>query len=263
VILGLARPRAELEVREERLRGRNVVLTLDISSSMKAPDFSSGNRLVAAKRVLADFIGQRSGDFLGLVLFASRPFMQAPLTNSRAVLLDLLDRADMGMLADGTAIGAALAMSENQLKDLPRGSGVIVLVTDGGNNTGHPDPLLAAEAAKALGIRVYTIGVSSRVPVRLPAFSRPATMEAADPLTDRDETLLRRTAAISGGQYFRAADDTSLARVMGEIDALEKTELRLREVRSYRELFPYFLVPAMLLLGLELLLTSTWLRRLP
>jgi Ca-activated chloride channel family protein len=250
-------------VRQVDIHGRNIVVALDISSSMKALDFQSGNRLDAAKRVLADFVSARAGDFLGLVLFAGRVFTQAPLTNDRVALGDLLARADLGMLPDGTAIGTALAVSESRLADLPRGSGVVVLVTDGGNNTGTPDPLAAAAAARALGIRIYTVGVSGRAAAAPSLSSRPATMEAPTPLSDRDEALLRRIASVSGGAYFRASDRDGLARAMREIDQREKTTLHLREVRSFRELFPWLAIPALLLLAAELVLDATWLRRVP
>ncbi len=263
VIVALARPRSPSAGRDVEIRGRNVVLVLDISSSMKALDFQSGNRLDAAKRVLTDFVDGRPGDLLGIVLFASRAFTQAPLTNDRAALLALLDRADIGLLPDGTAIGTALAMAESQLKDLPRGAGVVVLVTDGGNNTGAPDPLTAAGIARALGIRVYTVGVSGHSAAPPSLESRPATMEAPTPLTDRDETMLRRIASASGGRYYRASDRAGLARAVSDIDALEKTPLHLREARAYDEHFPWLIVPAALLLIGELVLSATWLRRVP
>ncbi|HEX6534461.1 MAG TPA: VWA domain-containing protein [Gemmatimonadaceae bacterium] len=262
-VVALARPRANGEVTDIELRGRNVMLALDISSSMKALDFQAGNRLDAAKRVLGDFVRARAGDFLGLVLFAGRVFTQAPLTNDREALQELLARADIGMLPDGTAIGTALAVSESRLKDLPHGSGVIVLVTDGGNNTGAPDPLTAAAAARALGIRIYAVGVSARAAAAPSLSSRPATMEAPTPLSTRDETLLRRIAEVSGGAYFRATDRDGLARALREIDAREKTPLHLREVRSQRELFAWLAGPALLLLVAELALDATWLRRVP
>ncbi len=180
LVVALARPRADGLRHDTPVRGRNIVLTLDISSSMKALDFRTGNRIEVAKRVLGDFVARRRGDFLGLVVFAGRAFTQAPLTTDADVVLELLHRADIGLLPDGTAIGTALAMSESHLEDLPRESGVIVLLTDGGNNTGYPDPLAAAEAARALGIRIYAIGVSSRgaTPIAPYETGRPATMEA-------------------------------------------------------------------------------------
>jgi Ca-activated chloride channel family protein len=265
VVVALARPRADGAHRDTPVHGRNIVLTLDISSSMKALDFRTGNRLEVAKRVLADFVGRRRGDFLGLVVFAGRAFTQAPLTTDADVVLDLLGRADIGMLPDGTAIGTALAMSESHLEDLPRESGVIVLLTDGGNNTGYPDPLAAAEAARALGIRIYTIGVSSHgaTPIAPYETGRPATMEAPSALTSHEEQILGRIASISNGRYFRVSDDSTLVRVLGDIDGLERTDRHLSEVVSYHEYFVIPLAGAVLLIAGELLLRTTWLRIIP
>lgn len=265
IVVALARPRADGAHRDTPVKGRNIVLTLDISSSMKAIDFRTGNRLEVAKRVLADFVARRRGDFLGLVVFAGRAFTQAPLTNDADVMLDLLRRADIGMLPDGTAIGTALAMSESHLQDLPRESGVIVLLTDGGNNTGYPDPLAAAEAARALGIRIYAIGVSSGGATPLAPYEtgRPATMEAPSTLSSHEEQILQRIASISDGRYFRVSDDGALVHVLAEIDGLERTDRHLSEVLSYHEYFVIPLGAAVVLLVLELALRATWLRTIP
>jgi len=265
LVLAMGRPQTEGEVHDRDVKGRNIMLTLDISSSMKALDFKTGNRLEAAKQVMVDFINRRQGDFMGMVVFAGRGFTQAPLTNDRGVLLDLLDRAEIGMLPDGTAIGTALAMSENHLKDLPRGSGVVLLITDGGNNTGTPDPVTAAEAARALGIRIYTIGVSSQGRTAIAPYKtgRPSTMEVPSALSSADERTLRRIASISGGRYYRAMDAGTLSDVMHDIDQLEKSELRLHEVRNYREWFVALVIPAAALLSLALWLRAGKLRTLP
>ncbi len=261
VVVALARPRIEGEVRETTMRGRNVMLALDISSSMKARDLGDASRIDLAKRVLAGFVTRRPNDFLGLVLFAGRAFTQAPLTTDDAVVLDLLHRADIGLLPDGTAIGTALAMAELHLEDLPRGSGVIVLLTDGGNNTGTPDPLTAAAIARALGIRVYAVGVSSN---KVSSSEIPASMgEAPSSLTTFEERLLQRIATTSGGRYYRATDNATLQHVMGEIDRLERTELTLREVLSYREMFWVPLALALLLLSAAVALRETILRGVP
>lgn len=264
-VVALARPRGDGEVRETRLRGRNIVLALDISSSMKAPDFRAGSRLDLAKQVLAEFVRRRTHDFLGLVVFAGRAFMQAPLTTDGPVVLGLLQRADIGLLPDGTAIGTALAMGEGHLADVPRGTGVIVVLTDGGNNAGTPDPLTAAAAARALGIRIYTVGVSARgvTPTAPYRTGRPATMESPSPLSTVEERLLRQIATVSGGQYYRATDDNALRGIMADIDRREKGEVHLTEVLSYRE---YFWVP--LVIGLVFLvgwvgLSRTVLRTVP
>jgi Ca-activated chloride channel family protein len=228
---------------------------------MKARDLGDASRIDLAKRVLGDFVARRPNDFLGLVVFAGRAFTQAPLTTDGAVVLDLLRRADIGLLPDGTAIGTALAMAELHLEDLPRGSGVIVLLTDGGNNTGAPDPLTAAAAARALGIRVYAVGVSSTT---LAKSDIPASMgEAPSSLSSGEERLLQRIATTSGGRYYRATDRAALERVIGEIDRLERTELTVREVLSYRELFWIPLALALMLLLLAAVLRSTVLRAVP
>lgn len=269
MIVALARPQGPDDVRDVQLRGRNIVLALDISSSMKAVDFQPGNRLEVAKGVLADFVRARQGDFLGLVVFASRAFTQVPLTNDTRVVNEMMGRVDIGLLPDGTAIGTALAMSASHLKDLPRSSCAIVLITDGGNNTGSPDPLTAAAIARALGIRVYTIGVSSHdsaaAAIRNTAQATPGRSYAEIPstLSARDEDVLRQIASITGGRYYRATDPAALAGIMAGIDRLEKTVLHLREVRSYREYYPFLLLPALLMLGLDLALGATWLRTLP
>jgi Ca-activated chloride channel family protein len=261
VVVALARPRVEGQVRETKMRGRNVMLALDISSSMKAHDLGDASRIELAKRVLGEFVSRRPDDFLGLVVFAGRAFTQAPLTTDDAVVMDLLRRADIGLLPDGTAIGTALAMAEVHLEDLPRGSGVIVLLTDGGNNTGTPDPLTAAAIARALGIRVYAVGVSS---TNVSRSEIPATMgEAPSSLTTFEERLLQRIATTSGGRYYRATDNATLQRVMGEIDRAERTELTLREVLSYRELFWIPLGISLLLLGAAAGLQLTVLRGVP
>ena len=269
IVVALARPRMPGEVSEEKLRGRNVVLALDISSSMKAKDLGDESRLETAKRILAHFASERRDDFMGLVLFASRPFTQAPLTNDLGVLGQLISTADIGLLPDGTAIGSALAMGENQLKNLPRNSGVIVLVTDGGNNTGTPDPLTAASIARAIGVRIYAIGVGAAggarpAYVERDAWWRRGMVQGEDStFTARDEQLLRRVADISGGAYFRATDANALAAIMNRIDRLEKSELHIRDVRSWRELFVPLTLAALLLLAAELALRTTWLRTLP
>jgi len=275
LVLALARPRSPGDVRDISTRGRNVVIALDISSSMKALDFAPDNRITAAKRVLARFIDQRRGDFMGLVIFASRPFTQAPLTDDHDVLTELLGRADIGLLPDGTAIGTALAMAENHLKDLPRNSGVIVLLTDGGNNTGAPDPLLAARIARAIGVRIYVIGMSARPGSRLPSdawvrgmgqqYQRRELAYGEEPavLSARDEQLLQSVAAISGGAYYRATDERALDDIVREIDRAEKTTLEEREVLTWNEHAGWFLVTALVLATLELALRATWLRTVP
>jgi Ca-activated chloride channel family protein len=275
LVTALARPRSPGEIRDVTMNGRNIVLALDVSSSMKARDFAPDDRITAAKRVLERFIDERPGDFMGLVVFASRPFTQAPLTDDRAVLLDLLQRVDIGILPDGTAIGTALAMAENHLKDLPRRSGVIVLITDGGNNTGTPDPIVAAQIARAIGVRIYAIGMSARRGARMPGDAWVRGMgqqyqqrelaygEQPAVLSMRDEQLLRTVASVSGGTYYRASDLSSLDRIVRDIDRAEKSRLRERQILTWHEHVAWLLVPALIFLCVELTLRSTWLRTVP
>jgi Ca-activated chloride channel family protein len=263
LVLAFARPQIPHAVREIRLRSRNIMVALDISSSMKAGDFQPGNRLAVARRVLKEFVDQRDGDLIGLVTFAGRTFLQAPLTPDIALLGQTIERVDIGMLPDGTAIGTAIAMSLNQLKNLPSTASAIVLITDGANNTGQPTPFAAAEAARSLGIRIHAIGLSTadtsqadrnliwrwgRTPARL---------------TRWDEAVLTRISSRTGGQYYRATDPEALRRIMSEIDPLERRDVRVREVRDFEELYLLALGPGLLLLALELGLGLSWLRTLP
>ena len=263
LVLALARPQTPREVREIRLRSRNIMLALDISSSMKAGDFQPGNRLAVARRVLTQFIRLRQGDRVGLVLFAGRAFLQAPLTPDVALLQKILEGVDIGLLPDGTAIGTALTLSMGQLKDLPVKASTIVLITDGANNTGRPTPLVAAEAARSLGIRIQAIGLSTldTSSVALNGVWRVGNTAAR--LTGRDEAALLRMAERTGGRYYRATDAAVLDGIMKQIDQAERVEVRVGEIRDYRELYPHLLAPALLLLLLELGLGLTWLRTLP
>jgi Ca-activated chloride channel family protein len=264
LVVALARPQVPHDVREIRSRSRNIMLALDISSSMKARDFAPGNRLMVARRVLADFTRERQGDLLGLVIFAGRAFLQAPLTPDAALLQRMLGRIDIGMLPDGTAIGTALALCLAQLKDLPPKASVIVLITDGANNTGKPSPLTAAEAARAIGVRIHTIGVSAADTTGPDKrFIWRWGGRTPDRLSSGDEAILRRISERSGGKYWRATDPETLQQVLQAIDPVERQEVRISETRDYRELFAWVLAPALLLLAGGLLLGATRLRSVP
>jgi Ca-activated chloride channel family protein len=263
LILALARPQQRHDVQEIHSKARNIMVALDISSSMKATDFKPGNRLEVARGVLAEFARRRQGDLIGLVIFAGRSFLQAPLTPDTDLLGEMLDRVDIGLLPDGTAIGTALALSLGQLKELPAKASAIVLITDGANNTGKPTPYVAAEAARALGVRIHTIGVSAPDSTAIDDGFIWREGRTPDRLTSSDEAVLRRIADRSGGRYFRATDPETLERIMTEIDPLERTDVRISETRDYQELFPWVLIPAFLLLAGELVLRSTRLRTLP
>ena len=263
LVLALSRPQIPKDVREIRLRSRNIMLALDISSSMKAGDFQPGNRLAVARRVVTDFVRRRDGDLVGLVLFAGRAFLQAPLTPDIALVQKILGRVNIGLLPDGTAIGTALALSLGQLKDLPVKASTIVLITDGANNTGQPTPLVAAEAARTLGIRIQAIGLSTLDTTSIALNGVWRVGNTAARLTGRDEAALQRMAERTGGRYYRATDATALDGIMEQIDRAERVEVHVGEIRDYRELYPYFLGPALLLLALELGLSLTWFRTLP
>ncbi len=271
VALALARPQSASDTRDVTLHGRNLMLALDISSSMRAVDFGpGGNRLAVAKRALSDFVANRQGDLMGLVIFSGAAFTQAPLSLNTDVLLRLIDRVDLGMLRDGTAIGTALTMCLAHLQDLPAKSSAVVLITDGINNAGEPDPLTAAGIAQALGIRVYTIGVSS---ISIAADTTPgwhrndrssqAYGELAATPTDLDEGVLRAMASATGGEYFWAHDATSLGRILHTIDRLERGTIHYHEVLRYRELFGWLVGAALALLAIEIVLRVRWLGTLP
>ena len=264
LVAALARPQTPQHVEDIRIKSRNLVIALDISSSMKAGDFQPGNRLQVAKRVLADFVRRRDGDLMGLVIFSGRAFLQAPLTPDTELLDRLVEQVDIGQLPDGTAIGTALTLAVGQLKDLPPEASAVVLVTDGANNTGTPTPYVAAEAARALGIRIHAIGLSTSDTT---GFDTDGFVwregRRADRLTRADEVVMQRLTSRTGGKYYRATDPEALEKVFGEIEQLERNDVRIGETRDYRELFPFLLVPALMLLGAELALGLGRWRRLP
>lgn len=223
--VSLARPQEGVRQSELESRGVDIVLSLDVSTSMRAEDFQPDNRLAVAKRVAEDFVRARARDRLGLVAFAATAFTQCPLTLNHDALVTLLQRLDFGMVEDGTAIGMGLATAVNRLRESKARSKVVILLTDGINNRGSVDPATAAELARALGVRVYTVGVGTTgvapVPVDDPIFGR-----RTQPMqVEIDEEVLRTIAARTGGQYFRATDPRSLAEIYREIDRLERSEL--------------------------------------
>jgi Ca-activated chloride channel family protein len=263
VTVALARPQQPHDVQEIRSQARNIMVALDISSSMKATDFKPGNRLEVARGVLAEFARRREGDLIGLVIFAGRSFLQAPLTPDTDLLGEMLDRVDIGLLPDGTAIGNALALALGQLRELPPAASAIVLITDGANNTGQPTPFVAAEAARTLGVRIHTVGVSAPDTSAIDDGFIWREGRTPDRLTSSDEAVLRRIADRSGGRYFRATDPDALERIMTEIDPLERTDVTIAQTRDYRELFWWALLPGLLLLAGDLVLRATRFRGLP
>ncbi|MEO8140641.1 MAG: VWA domain-containing protein [Gemmatimonadota bacterium] len=263
LVTALARPQVPGDSEPTRVKSRNLILALDISSSMKAADFQPGNRLAVARTVLRDFIKRREGDLMGLVIFAGRAFLQAPLTTDLDVLDRLAERVDIGDLPDGTAIGSAITMGLNQLKNLPKNSCAIILITDGANNAGDVTPVQAAEAARALGVRVHTIGLSSADTFSVALNGVWTVRNVNARLSGRDEAVLKDISTRTGGQFYKATDPNMLTEVLKEIDPLERIEVKVSETREWRELFPILVGIGLALLLLEMLLKLTWLRSLP
>lgn len=267
VVLALMRPQAATENMPLHKEGIDIILALDTSTSMLAEDFKMKgrrqNRVDVVKEVVGDFVRVRPDDRIGLVAFAGEAFTVSPLTLDHDWLLKNLSRIRGGMLVDGTAIGTALAVSEKRLEDSSAKSKIIILLTDGRNNAGKMSPDAAAQAARALGIRVYTIGAGSKGPVPYPfqdIFGRTVYRNVS---IDLDEDLLSGIARTTSGHYFRAADTDSLRKVYQEIDRMEKVPFEEKGYTPYRELFPFFLVPAVVLLFAEILLKSLVLRKIP
>jgi len=260
VCLALARPQQVGEIQNLHTRSRNIMIVLDISSSMKSPDFQPGNRLTVARGIISQFVRKRQGDLLGLVIFSGKAFLQAPLGPDTDVLGQLIDQVELGSLPDGTAIGTALTVGLSQLKDLPPKASAVILVTDGANNTGEPTPLAAAEAARALGIKIYAIGLSALDTTTHKDGYIWRMGREGDKLLASDEAILRRLTSRTGGTYFRATDGEILSGIMNKIDPLERTDVTIAQLHDYHELYPWFLLPGLLLLGTQSLLAATWLR---
>lgn len=263
VVLALARPQWSTGKEEILLRSRNLIIALDISSSMKATDFEPGNRLEAAKYVVREFVKRREGDLVGLVIFSGKAFLQAPLTSDVNLIARMLDQTDLGQLPDGTAIGTAIAVSLNQVKQLPATSSAIILITDGANNAGEPKLPVATEAARALGVRVHAIGLTAADTMQYALNSVWSVRTKASKLSEADERTLRNVAERTGGVFSRATDPAALDSVMKAIDPLERQEVPIREVRDHRELFPLVLSVGAVLLVLQAILAATWLRTVP
>jgi Ca-activated chloride channel family protein len=252
--VALARPQRGPDHHSVTTRGVDLVITLDVSGSMAAEDFQPRNRLAVAKDVVASFIRRRTTDRVGLVAFASQALTKSPATTDTAVLLRQLDDVHLDMLPDGTAIGSGIATALQRLRRSVAKSKVIVLVTDGGNNAGEIDPATAADIARAMGVRIYTVGVGKGGVVPMPVTMRDpltgATTKRTMPMqVDIDEKLLVAIAARTGGEFFRATDSASMRLIFDRIDALEKSEIKLAAYRQYRELYRPFLVAAAALLA--------------
>ena len=258
LILAFSRPQTGVTSETVNAEGIDIILAIDVSSSMLAEDLEP-NRLEAAKAVAVEFVEGRRNDRIGLVIFAAEAFTQVPLTLDYSVVTDLVGQMEVGMIEDGTAVGMGLATAIKRLQASDAESQVVILLTDGRNNTGEIGPVTAGQMAQALGLRVYTVGAGGQGTARMPiGGGRYANVEV-----DIDEASLQEVAETTGGRYFRATDRQGLSQVYEEIDALETTEIEVENFTSYGELFHYPLAAGLLLLLLEVGLGQTVLRTLP
>lgn len=263
LILALARPQQGETTTEINASGIDILLAVDVSSSMEAMDFTlrgqSVNRLDVVKNVVDAFIEARPNDRIGLVAFAAKPYLVSPLTLDHSWLRKRLESISIGMIEDGTAIGSAIGSSVNRLRDQNAKSRIIILLTDGVNNSGRVPPLIAADAAEALKIKVYTIGAGTRglAPFPVMQFGQRRLVKAK---VDIDEKTLRQVAEKTGALYFRATDTQSLQQIYDEINTMETTTRTIKKFENYRELFSLFLAAAFVLLGFSLFINR---KRLP
>ena len=263
LIVAFARPRSGTEVKEVTSEGIDIMLALDVSSSMQAEDFKPHNRLFVAKEEIKKFVNKRLNDRIGLVVFARHSFTQCPLTVDYGVLLNFVDQVDFGIIEDGTAIGMAIANGVNRLRESKAKSKIIILLTDGDNNAGEIDPLTAANLADAFDIKIYTIGAgkpgNAMYPYNDPIFGKRYVYRP----TKIDEKTLKEIADRTDGKYFRARSGEELEEIYTLIDSMEKTEIKVSAHIQYRELFVYFVYAGLLFLVLEMLLANTYFKKLP
>ena len=263
LIVTLARPQLSQSREHKLAKGIDILLALDISESMRAEDFEGANRIQTAKLVIKDFLAHRENDRIGLVVFAGESFTLCPLTLDYPVLAELLSDVKLGQLEDGTAIGDALATATHRLRVSQSKTKIVILLTDGENNAGSITPETAASVAKSSGIKVYTIGMGKEGGARIPYADTTFGKRYREVLTYLDENTLKLIASTTGGSYFRATDGQSLKRIYTEIDRFEKTKFEVANAIVRKELVGYFLIPTMLLLGIEILLSNTVLRKIP
>jgi len=266
LVLALARPQEGHKRTEILSVGVDIILALDTSGSMQALDFikdeKRDTRLAMVKDVVSQFIDNRPNDRMGMVVFGSEAYTQCPLTLDQGILKSFLSKLDIGMAGDSTAIGSAIGIAVKRLKDLKSKSKVIILLTDGRNNAGSLPPLQAAQTAKAFGIKIHTIAVGTlgKAPFLVNSiFGQRYVYQQVD----IDEDTLKKISDLTGGQYFRATDLQSLKTIYKQIDEMEKSEVKVIDHSEYTELFHYFLIPGLLILLFEILLSNTTLRRIP
>ena len=266
MVIAIARPQQYSMSSDVTSTGVDIVLGIDTSGSMQALDFMIDDkrvdRLTAVKHVVHDFIKKRKHDRIGIVVFGEKAFTQCPLTKDIGLLLKLIDDLQIGMAGDSTAIGTAIAIGAKRLKDIEAKSKILILLTDGRNNAGEIDPLQAADAASAIGIKIYTIGVGGFGPAPFlvnTVFGR----RLVNRNVDLDEDTLMTVAQKGNGSYFRAADSKELKKIYANIDQLEKTRIKTKEFFNYKELYRFFLFPAFFLLIFEVIYKSLFLKRVP
>jgi Ca-activated chloride channel family protein len=267
MIVGLARPQRTHSRTEVTANGIDIVLGLDVSGSMQALDFMVNNyrvnRIAVVKAVVSRFIDERPNDRIGLIAFAASPYIVSPLTLDHDWLLQNLERVNSGIGDDGTAIGSAIAAAVNHLRTTSAKSKVVILLTDGVNNSGKISPLAAAEAARALGVKVYTIGVGVRGKAPIPVKDEAGKTRVMMMTVDVDEKTLQAVASETGGQFYRATDTDSLQKIYEQINRYETSAQSVQKFERAEELYRWTLFPALGLLGLGALLQLTMFRRLP
>ena len=260
IIVAIARPRSSTEMERVDSEGIDIVLAMDVSTSMLARDFKP-DRINAAKDIAVEFIAQRPSDRMGIVVFAGESYTQCPLTTDRSTLINLMKEVQTVLIEDGTAIGNGLATAVSRLKDSDAKSRVVILLTDGVNNRGEITPAMAAEIAKTYGVRVYTIGVGANGMAPYPVMT-PWGMEVQNVKVEIDEALLKDMAAQTGGRYFRATDNAKLMEIYQEINRMEKVRTTVDSFPIYKELFPDYALIALIALLLEMLVRAL-IRKLP
>ena len=261
IIIAIARPRSSTEMERIDTEGIDIILAMDVSTSMLARDLTP-DRISASKDIAIEFISQRPSDRMGIVVFAGESFTQCPLTTDRATLINLMKEVQTDLIEDGTAIGNGLATAVARMKDSDAKSRVVILLTDGVNNRGEISPQMAAELAKTYGIRVYTIGVGKEGMAPYPVMT-PWGVEVQNVKVEIDEALLSDIAQSTGGRYFRATDNTKLAEIYSEINKMEKARTTVDSFPVYKELFGLYALLALIAVMLEFFIDRFVLRRLP
>lgn len=261
IIVALARPQSISTKQNISIEGIDIVMTIDVSGSMLARDFKP-DRLEAAKNVADEFISRRPNDRVSLVIFSGEAFTQVPLTTDHTMISNIFNEVQSGMIEDGTAIGDGLATSVSRLKDSDAISKVIILITDGVNNSGSVDPISAAEIASMFGIRVYTIGIGSMGMAPYPV-QTPFGIQMQQMKVQIDEELLQKIASMTEGKYYRADNNKKLKEIYKEIDTLEKSKIDVQEFRKKHEAFLPFALLALALFSLEIILRYLVFRRIP